>query len=183
MPSTPKPNSRHSVFLALGANLGNPLENLRAAAKSLQSLAIAPPVFSSPWITAPMDCPPNSPPFANAVLQMNLPRKIRPQTLLAQCQAIERAFGRRPKKQPNEARPLDLDIIAFNSLIENSPQLILPHPRAHQRFFVLAPLNEIAPQLILPGHSRSVAEYLAACPADAFAHKIANFQWPVTQTE
>lgn len=180
MPSASRSNSRHSVFLALGANLGNPLENLREAARSLQSLALAPPVFSSPWITAPVNCPPNSPPFANAALQMMLPRKICPQTLLAQCQAIERTFGRRPQKQPNEARPLDVDIIAFDGLIKNSPRLILPHPRAHQRFFVLAPLNEIAPQLILPGHSRSVAEYLAACPADAFARQVANFPWPVT---
>ncbi len=180
MPSPPKPNSRHSVFLALGANLGNPLKNLREAAKSLQSLAVAPPVFSSPWITAPRNCPPNSPPFANAALQLILPHEIQPQTLLAQCQAIERSLGRRPKKQPNEARPLDIDLIAFNSLVGKSPQLTLPHPRAHQRFFVLAPLNEIAPHLILPGHSQSVAEYLAACPADTCARQITNFQWPTT---
>lgn len=177
MPPAPHSNSRHSVFLALGANLGNPLENLRKAVRSLQSLAVAPLVLSSPWITAPVNCPPNSPPFANVALQMILPREICPQILLARCQAMERAFGRRPKKQPNEARPLDIDIIAFNNLTENSPPLILPHPRAHQRFFVLAPLNEIAPQLILPGHSRSVAEHLASCPADAFARQIVNFQW------
>lgn len=178
MPSASPSNIGRSVFLALGANLGNPLENLRNAAKSLQALAIAPPAFSSPWITAPMDCPPNSPPFVNAALQMIPPREIRPQTLLAQCQAIERTFGRRPKKQLNEARTLDIDVIAFGRLMENSPRLILPHPRAHQRFFVLAPLNEIAPRLILPGHSRSIAEYLAACPADACARQIPNFQWP-----
>ena len=66
----------------------------------------------------------------------------------------------------NEARPLDLDLIAFGNEIRNSLELILPHPRAHLRRFVLQPLNEIAPDLILPGQTKTVSQLLAELPPD-----------------
>ena len=85
-----------------------------------------------------------------------------PEGLLAELQAMEREFGRRPKQVLNEARPLDLDLIAWGSEVRNTPTLTLPHPRAHLRRFVLQPLSELAPGLMLPGQMHTVAELLAS---------------------
>ena len=90
-----------------------------------------------------------------------------PESLLIKLQKLESEFGRRPKTILNEPRPLDLDLIAFGDETRNSAHLILPHPRAHLRRFVLRPLSEIAPKLILPGHDRTVAELLKGLPPDA----------------
>ncbi len=73
---------------------------------------------------------------------------------------LETEFGRRRRGVPNEPRPLDLDLIAFGPRAVNLPGLALPHPRAHLRRFVLQPLAEIAPELVLPGQIRGVVELL-----------------------
>ena len=73
---------------------------------------------------------------------------------------LEKKFGRQPKKVLNEARPLDLDLIAFGQETRATPELTLPHPRAHLRPFVLQPLAEIAPDLVLPGRTQTVAQLL-----------------------
>jgi 2-amino-4-hydroxy-6-hydroxymethyldihydropteridine diphosphokinase len=78
---------------------------------------------------------------------------------------MEKAFGRKPKQVLNEPRPLDLDLIAFGAERRNTPELTLPHPRAHRRRFVLAPLAEIVPDLVLPGQTSTVRELLAGLPA------------------
>jgi 2-amino-4-hydroxy-6-hydroxymethyldihydropteridine diphosphokinase len=83
-----------------------------------------------------------------------------PESLLKKLQALETEFGRRPKQVMNEARPLDLDLIAFGNERRNAPELIVPHSRAHQRRFVLQPLAEIAPDFILPGESSTVLQLL-----------------------
>ena len=84
-----------------------------------------------------------------------------PETLLQKLQEIERDFGRQPKKVLNEPRPLDLDLIAFGEEVRSTPELRLPHPRAHLRKFVLGPLAELAPDLLLPGHQLSVSALLS----------------------
>jgi 2-amino-4-hydroxy-6-hydroxymethyldihydropteridine diphosphokinase len=89
-----------------------------------------------------------------------------PETLHARLQALEKEFGRQPKAIMNEARPLDLDLIAFGKETRSSPILILPHPRACERRFVIEPLSEIAPDLVLPGQTRTVIEILSALPPD-----------------
>jgi len=83
-----------------------------------------------------------------------------PETLLAKLQALEEAFGRKPKQVLNEPRPLDLDLIAFGHEVRQTAALTLPHPRAHGRRFVLQPLSEIAPELVLPGQGRTVGQLL-----------------------
>ncbi len=87
-----------------------------------------------------------------------------PESLLEKLQALEKEFGRQPKSILNEPRPLDLDLIAFGNETRHLPELILPHPRAHQRRFVLQPLSEIAADLILPGQSKTVLQLLAGLP-------------------
>ena len=85
---------------------------------------------------------------------------------------MEGEFGRVPKKIMNEARPLDLDLIAYGNTEWNSAELILPHPRAHLRKFVLAPLAEIAPEWVLPGQKKTVRELLASLRTDEVVEKL-----------
>lgn len=110
--------------------------------------------------------------FINAVIVLTPEPAETPETLLAKLQGLEKEFGRKPKVEPNEPRPLDLDLIAFGNERRDSVELILPHPRAHQRRFVLQPLSELAPDLILPGQSKTVAELLEGLPADASIRRV-----------
>ncbi len=93
--------------------------------------------------------------------------------MLEKLQALEKEFGRQPKKVLNESRPLDLDLITFGHATRDTPRLILPHPRAQQRRFVLEPLSEIAPVLILPGQSKTVMQLLRDLPPDDAMKRIA----------
>lgn len=128
--------------------------------KRLQELSDQPLDKSSLFETAPVDCPPGSPNFVNAVVGMVPRQGETPESLLRKLQGLEKELGRVPKKVLNEARPLDLDLIAFGKERRASPELALPHPRAHLRRFVLEPLAEIAPKLVLPGQGKTVAELL-----------------------
>ena len=121
---------------------------------------------SSLWQTSPVDCPPGSPPFVNAVAGFAPRTDETPESLLKKLRALEKESGRAPKKIFNEPRPLDLDLIAFGKEIRNTAELDLPHPRAHLRRFVLQPLSEIAPELVLPGQGKTVSELLAGFPPD-----------------
>jgi len=160
------------VFIALGSNLGDARQNILRAMARLRTLSDEPILRSSLWQSKPVDCPPGSPKFVNAVVGLVLQNGETPESLLTQLQTLEKEFGRQPKKILNEPRPLDLDLIVFGNEIRNVPKLILPHPRAHQRRFVLQPLCEIAPELVLPGQGRTVAELLAALPADETVTRI-----------
>jgi len=154
------------VFVALGSNLGDSRAILQQALDRLQTLSTTPLRRSSFWLTAPIDCPPGSPSFINAVAELQPPLLETPDTLLAKLQSIEAEFGRRPKTVLNEPRPLDLDLIAFGDQVRQTPRLILPHPRAAQRRFVLAPLAELAPELRLPGNAKTVRQLLEALGSD-----------------
>jgi len=149
------------AFIALGSNLGHSPRIVREAMKRLEQLAAGPLLKSSFWQTGPVDCPPGSPPFVNAVVGLVPRAGETPESLLAKLRALEAECGRQPKKVLNEPRPLDLDLIAFGSETRNSPELVLPHPRAHLRRFVLEPLSEVAPKLVLPGQTKTVAQLLA----------------------
>ncbi|MBP7827760.1 MAG: 2-amino-4-hydroxy-6-hydroxymethyldihydropteridine diphosphokinase [Verrucomicrobia bacterium] len=150
------------AFVALGSNLGDSVQVMREAQARLRELSEYPLLVSSLWQTTPVDCPPGSPPFVNAVIGLRPREAETPESLLAQLQTMEKMFGRQPKRILNEPRPLDLDLITFGTATRNTPALILPHPRAHQRRFVLQPLAEIAPDLILAGQTKTVAALLAA---------------------
>jgi len=162
------------AYVALGANLGQPARTVRAAIARLQALSDAPLLESSLWETSPVDCPPGSPTFVNAVVALQPRAAETPESLLAKLQTLEREFGRQPGQVRNAPRPLDLDLIAFGAETRCTPDLILPHPRAHRRRFVLQPLSEIAPDLILPGQTRQVVELLAALRADETLVRLAD---------
>jgi 2-amino-4-hydroxy-6-hydroxymethyldihydropteridine diphosphokinase len=152
----------NTAYIALGSNVGDSPGILRKAMDELEKLSVRPLARSSLWQTTPVDCPPGSPAFVNAVVGLAPRPDESAGSLLARLLAMERDFGRRPKKFHNEPRRLDLDLIAFGNETSARPELTLPHPRAHERRFVLQPLNEIAPDLILPGQRRTVAQCLAA---------------------
>ena len=149
------------VLVALGSNLGDLRKIILDALARLRNFSDGPILKSSLWQTSPVNCPPASPNFVNAVAGF-VPRKNEtPESLLKKLRELEKEFGRVEKKIPNEPRPLDLDLIAFGNETRNSPELILPHPRAHLRKFVLQPLSEIAPDMILPNQSKTVSQLLA----------------------
>lgn len=154
------------AFIALGSNMGDSEDILRRAMERLAQLTAVPLSKSSFWQTTPVNCPPGSPPFVNAVVGLVPRTGETPETLIAKLQAMEIEFGRKPKAILNEPRRLDLDLIAFENELRNSTALILPHPRAHQRRFVLQPLSEIAPDLILPGQQLTVAQLLTRLRSD-----------------
>src|SRR6478609_1934228 len=150
------------AYIALGSNVGDSPSILRRAIDQLEALSRKPLLRSSLWQTTPVDCPPGSPTFVNAVVALYPLPDENSWSLLTKMLAMEKEFGRLPKKVINEPRRLDLDLIAFGDEISSRPELVLPHPRAHERRFVLQPLSEIAPNLILSGHRRTVAQLLAA---------------------
>jgi len=149
------------AFVALGSNLGNSRQIFAQAIARLQEFSAAPLRVSTFLETAPVDCPPGSPDFLNAIVALAPRAEETPESLHAKLQALEKEFGRQPKLVLNEPRPLDLDLIVFGQETRATDQLALPHPRAQQRRFVLQPLAEIAPDLILPGQARTVALLLA----------------------
>jgi 2-amino-4-hydroxy-6-hydroxymethyldihydropteridine diphosphokinase len=155
-------DAHEMAFVALGSNLGDPAEIVRRALDRLQGLSDAPLLRSSLWQSAPVDCPPGSPLFVNAVAGLRPRAEEAPESLMSQLQILEKEFGPRPRSIRNQPRRLDLDLIAFGARVVNRPELVLPHPRAHLRRFVLQPLAEIAPDFVLPGQAVSVAELLSA---------------------
>lgn len=154
------------AVVALGSNLGDSATLVREAMDRVEQLAGVPVRRSSLWRTTPVDCPPGSPVFVNAVVGFSVPRGWVSRRFLESLQALEREFGRRPKTVHNEARPLDLDLIVWGDERQTDGFLTLPHPRAHERRFVLEPLAEIAPGLRWPGRGVSVTELLQGLPPD-----------------
>lgn len=150
-----------TVFVGLGSNLGDSETLMRQALRRLEPLSAQPLLCSSLWRTSPVDCPPGSPAFINAVAGLEPRAGDHPESMLEALQQIERAFGRPDNRSLNAARLLDLDLIAWGDRAVRNARLILPHPRAHLRRFVLEPLAELAPDLKLPGQTRTVRELLA----------------------
>lgn len=149
------------VAVSLGSNLGDRLANLQAMAEEMQGLSDKPIRKSKVYETTPVHCPPDSPKFLNAVVEVELDDAVSPHGLLRKLKAIEAKLGRKAKRVDNEPRPIDLDLIYCGNLQVNTPDLVLPHPRAHLRRFVLQPLSDLSPNLVLPGQTESVRDLLA----------------------
>jgi 2-amino-4-hydroxy-6-hydroxymethyldihydropteridine diphosphokinase len=160
------------ALISLGSNLGDSRKIILEAMARLQNFSDAPILKSSLWQTSPVDCPPESPKFINVAVGLIPKQNETSESLLKKLRELEKEFGRAPKAILNEPRPLDLDLIAFGNETLSSPELILPHPRAHLRKFVLQPLNEIAPELILPGQGKTVSQLLAGLPGDEMVTRL-----------
>lgn len=145
------------LFLALGSNLGDRIEYLRfARSEALRSIYSGPVESASLYESAPIDCPEGSGPFLNTVIAG--PTGLPPDRILASAQAIEAAAGRSRTGVRNAPRTLDLDILLLGDQVIRSDALTIPHPRLHRRRFVLQPLAELAPHLVIPGLAASVCE-------------------------
>jgi 2-amino-4-hydroxy-6-hydroxymethyldihydropteridine diphosphokinase len=162
------------AIVALGSNVGEPCSNVLRAMERLREFSDSSLLKSSLWRSAPVDCPPGSEMFVNAVVGFVPRAGETPESLLARLQGIEKEFGRQPKKVLNEPRPLDLDLIAFAGEVRHGDFLVLPHARAYERRFVLQPLAEILPHLILPGQQRTAAELLEMLPAGESVEKLSG---------
>ncbi|MDX3575338.1 MULTISPECIES: 2-amino-4-hydroxy-6-hydroxymethyldihydropteridine diphosphokinase [unclassified Streptomyces] len=152
-------NPKRAV-LSLGSNLGNRLETLQGAVDALEDTpgvrikAVSPVYETAPWGVEPG----SQPSYFNAVvlLKTTLP----PSSLLERAHAVEEAFHR-VREERWGARTLDVDIVAYADVVDDDPHLTLPHPRAHERAFVLAPWHDVEPEAQLPGVG-SVADLLDA---------------------
>lgn len=150
--------------IALGSNLGDRLGNLQAARDQLIQLAdpAQPFLQASIYHTAPVACPEDSPDFLNTVVAFSYDST--PEDLLGRTQQIEIKLGRVRDGTPNAPRTLDLDILYFGDKQISLPSLELPHPRLTKRRFVLQPLAEIQPDLILTGQTSSIHQLLLSLP-------------------
>ena len=149
------------VYIGIGSNLDEPLQHVKQAISELRQLAHSEYIATSAlYRSSPMG-PADQPDYINAVslLQTDLV----PLELLDQLQSIERAHGRVRDGQRWGPRPLDLDILLYGEKIINETRLRVPHPGLHERSFVLYPLQDINPALVIPGDG-PLAMLIDQCP-------------------
>src|SRR5215212_586726 len=151
--------------VALGSNLGERIAHLRNAHREIAAMsgALPPLRCSAIYETEPVDCEQGAPKFFNAVVEFGYAG--RPEELRRGLAVIERTLGRPSTHERNVSRPIDLDLLYFGDLVIETAELRLPHPRMVDREFVLRPLADIRPDLVLPKQTETVAALLRRLPA------------------
>jgi len=162
------------ILIAYGANLpsraGDPVQTYKAMLESLRLEGIEPLRQSSLWETSPVGTPDEQPWYVNAVFQVQT--RLPPQALLERLLLVEQNFGR-VRTFKNAAKSIDLDLIAYDDqVIQQDADLIVPHPRMHERAFVLRPLQEIAPDWVHPVSGKALDLLLQALPEGQEARKL-----------
>lgn len=154
------------VYIGLGSNLENPRQQIETAIRALQEVTgIEVLRISGIYHSKPMG-PQDQPDYMNAVVLVHT--SLSPDDLLKTLQQIEQSQGRVRKRHWGE-RTIDLDILLYGSKVINTPDLVVPHPGIPEREFVLYPLQEIAPELVIPGLG-SVKELTRACKAESIEY-------------
>ncbi len=179
---THRANPAARAVLALGANLGDPPRTLVSAVAALDAAEGVTVTASSPvYRTAPVGGV-EQPDYLNAVVAVTT--TLAPPALLAACREVEVAHGRRRDgEQRWGPRPLDVDVLVVDGATSSSPELTLPHPRAHERGFVLVPWAAMAPRDVLPGRGRvgDLAAALVAAEGGAGVRRVPGLAlWPST---
>lgn len=161
------------VGIALGSNLGDRMANLRAARRAIVDLVGDKNLLaSSIYETEPIDCEPGAEKFLNAVLEIEYDGD--PTDLLEHMVQIEESLGRTRDHARNVSRKMDIDLLYADELNVENERLQLPHPRMHLRPFVLEPLADIRPELVLPEQSKPVRELLAELKDSATVTRFAE---------
>lgn len=152
--------------IALGSNIEPRLAHLQSARERIFRLhsGVEPLLCSKVYETSPVGCPADSPLFLNAALEVST--ELEPQNLFDEVKKIERDLGRPPSAERNAPRVIDIDLLYCENLTISTPSLTLPHPRIALRRFVLRPLADIRPELLLPGLSKRVQELLEELQSD-----------------
>lgn len=151
-----------TAYVALGSNLGDRQDNLCRALEALRGAAkVAVTQVSSFLETLPVGGPPGQPNYLNGAAELHT--DLGPRELLETLLAIEQRLGR-VRQEPNGPRTVDLDLLLYDDLILQEPGLIVPHPRMHERGFVLKPLAEIAPRVVHPVLKATVLDLLLRLP-------------------
>jgi 2-amino-4-hydroxy-6-hydroxymethyldihydropteridine diphosphokinase len=168
--------------IALGSNLGDRLGHLQAAMRELARanarirIVSAAPVYE----TDPVDCPEGSQNFLNTVVEVTA--GLEPLEMLETLHRVEARLGRPADHGHHAPRTVDLDLLYADDLALKHPKLTLPHPRLHLRRFVLQPLADIRPGLILPGQTQNVASLLATLDSPEPPLRLVTRDWlPVTR--
>lgn len=158
--------------IALGSNVGDRLANLRDGYRKVARLSSDPAVVrcSSIYETSPVDSPPGVSSYLNAVMEIEYDRPAI--ALLDSLLQIERALGRPSKRPRNAPRTIDLDLLYVGNSTLNNPEIIIPHPRITQRRFVLEPLAEVVPDLVLPGQTHSIRHLLMGLKTEEEVTKV-----------
>src|SRR6478672_8464542 len=152
------------AYLALGSNLGDRQRSLDGAVRRLRAVPGLTVRRVSPYYeTAPVGGPAGSEAYLNAVAEADT--TLPPDQLLQTLLDIERQFGR-VRSEPNAPRTLDLDLILYGDLVRHGPDPVVPHPRLHDRRFVLQPLADLVPDAVHPLIEKSVRELLDGLPAE-----------------
>ena len=164
--------------VALGSNLGDSRANLNAARRAIEGIpGVLPPLTASAiYETEPVGCEPGAASFLNAVVEFSY--NADPVQLFNSLRQIEVALGRPAEHQRNVSRPIDIDLLYYGDLVIKTDELTLPHPRIVGRRFVLQPLADIAPELVLPGQNKSIRELLASAPQSATVVR-SQLEWEV----
>ncbi|HST29374.1 MAG TPA: 2-amino-4-hydroxy-6-hydroxymethyldihydropteridine diphosphokinase [Chthoniobacterales bacterium] len=161
------------VGIALGSNLGDRMENLRRARRAILGLVGEKNLETSPvYETEPVGCEPGASKFLNTVLEIEYDGD--PMELLDHMIEIEESLGRKRDHVSSISRKIDIDLLYADDLNVKNERLQLPHPRMSWRRFVLQPLADIRPDLILPGQTRPVRELLAQLKDSATVSRFAE---------
>ena len=162
------------AYVGLGSNVGDRERHLDAALDALRALPGVVEVVPSPIYETTAVGPGEQGPYLNAVARLST--RLEPRALLDALLEIERREGRRRGGVRNEARTLDLDLLLYGDRRIDEPGLVVPHPRLAERPFVLEPLRDLAPALVVPGSRRSVETLAAAVrdPAAVRPHELSH---------
>ena len=162
------------ILIGLGSNRGDSRRIVVEAMARLADFADGDVRCSSLWRTSPVDCPPGSGDFINAAAAFAAQADLTPEALLSALKSIEVEYGRGAPTVRNAPRELDLDLLLFDDQTRDTETFTLPHPRAVDRLFVLAPAEQVLPDAVWPGTGHTIRELREGLVTDEAVERLAE---------